>query len=120
MKKIVIIEDNTVIQHLLSSWFIDDDYNVLFLSNLEGLTEKIEGMKPDLIITDIMLPNNTATDLIDTFCKIKYPIIVLSSMEKEDVVFFAFQIGAIAAFTKPVKMNEIVGFINEYFQGKPN
>lgn len=120
MKKVVIIEDNSVIQHLLSSWFIDEDYNVLCLNNLDNLVEKIEGIKPDLIITDIMLPNNTATDLIDTFCKIKYPIIVLSSMEEEDVTFFADQIGAIAAFTKPVKMNEIFGFINEYFLEKPN
>lgn len=120
MKKVVIIEDNPVIQHLLKSWFMEDDFMVVSLSNTESLQEKVDEIKPNLIVTDIMLPNNTASDLINTFNKINCPVIVVSSMEEEDIDFFADKIGAIAAFTKPVKMEEMFDFINSYFKAIPN
>lgn len=120
MKKVVIIEDNPVIQHLLKSWFMDDDFMVVSLNNTENLKEKVGEIKPNLIVTDIMLPNNTATDLINTFNEIKCPVIVVSSMEEEDIDFFANKIGAIAAFSKPVKMDEMFDFINTYFKTMPN
>jgi len=115
MKKVVIVEDNQVIQHMFKSWFANDEFNVQFLDNIDNLVEKIEEIKPDLIVTDIMLPDSTAADLITTYSKVKYPVIVLSSMDEEDVEFFAEKIGAIKSFTKPVNMPEIYGFINDYF-----
>lgn len=120
MKKVIIIEDNPVVQHLLKSWFTDDDFIVVSLNNTENLKEKVEEIKPNLIVTDIMLPNNTAADLINTFNKINCPVIVLSSMEEEDIDFFANKIGAIGAFTKPVNMVEMFEFINMYFKKVPN
>lgn len=115
MKKVVIIEDNRVIQHLLSSQLSDDDYKVECLDSFDNLMDKIKLIDPDLIITDIMLPNGNVTEMIKTYQDLKCPIIVLSSMDNEDVEYFATEIGAIAAFTKPVNMNDIVEFINEYF-----
>lgn len=116
MKKVVIIEDDPVIQHLLKSWFMDDDFIVVSLDTTENLKEKVDEIKPNLIVTDIMLPNNTAADLINTFKKINCPVVVLSSMEEEDIDFFAEKIGAIAAYTKPVNMGEMFDFINGYFK----
>lgn len=117
MKKVVIIEDNLVVRHLLSSWFADDDFEVLTFDDIENLNERMDLIKPDLIITDIMLPNTNAAGMIEYFTKVKYPVIILSSMEEEDINYFANKIGAVAFFKKPVNLNSIFGFVNEYFHG---
>ena len=115
MKRIIIIEDNQVIQHILRSWFSEEDYQVVSLDSIEGLTNKVRLFKPDLIITDIMIPNTTADELISVFNDINTPIIVISSMDAEDVVFFAARINAIGSFTKPIHLNELFAFIHDFF-----
>ena len=120
MKKIVIIEDNQVIQHILRSWFSEEDFQVVSLDSIEGLTNKVRLFKPDLIITDIMIPNTTADELITVFNEIHVPIIVISSMDAEDVLFFAARIDAIGSFTKPIHLNELFGFIHDFFNNNLN
>lgn len=118
MKKVVIVEDNHVIQHILISWFADEDFQVISLEGIEDLVQKVAIFNPDLIITDIMLPNTTANEIIDVFTQIKCPVIVISSMDEEDVEYFSSRIGAIAAFNKPINIDEVFAFIREYFKDK--
>ncbi len=115
MKKLVIIEDSKVIQHILKSWFSEEEYQVIILEDLVNLNERLAAFKPDLIITDIMLPNTNAIELIEAFKGVPYPKVVLSSMDTEDVSYFAERIKAIGYFTKPRDIEEIFGFIHDYF-----
>jgi DNA-binding response OmpR family regulator len=115
MKKVVIIEDNRVIQHILKSWFKEEEFKVVSLENTDHLVDKLETFRPDLIITDIMLPDTTAADMLKIFSNLEYPVIVISSMDDDDVSYFASRIGAIASFTKPIKVKEIFDFIHNFF-----
>lgn len=115
MKKVVIIEDNKVIQHILKYWFTSDDFQVLSLENIDHLIAKIDKYQPDLIITDIMMPETDGAEMISVFSKIDLPKIVISSMDEVDVVYFAKRINAIAYYPKPINIKEIFEFIHEYF-----
>jgi DNA-binding response OmpR family regulator len=116
MKRIAIIEDNRIIQQLLSSWFDEETFEVLRLTDTVRLAERIGDFHPDLVITDIMLPNETPDSLISKLNKIAYPKIVLSSMEKFEVKDFADRIKAEAAFCKHSDIKDMFDHITDFFQ----
>jgi DNA-binding response OmpR family regulator len=116
MKRIAIIEDNRIIQQLLSSWFDEETYLVLRLTDTFGLAERIKNFDPDLVITDIMLPNETPESLIFKLNTISYPKIVLSSMDRREVSEFADKIKAEAAFCKHSDIKEMFDYITDFFQ----
>lgn len=116
MKRIAIIEDNRIIQQLLSSWFDEETYKVLRLTDTVELSERIRNFNPDLVITDIMLPNETPESLIFKLNTINYPKIVLSSMDKPDVSDFAEKIRAEASFCKHSDIKEMFDYITDFFQ----
>jgi DNA-binding NtrC family response regulator len=115
MKKVVIIEDNQVIQQILKCWFIDEEFKVISLNRIYGLRQKIDLFKPDLIISDTKLPATEIGDLIKVIGSLKYPVIAISSTKDDDATTFATQIGAIASFTKPINLIGMFGFIYDHF-----
>jgi DNA-binding response OmpR family regulator len=110
VKKILIVEDNTVLQQLFHNWFATKKVELLSLYTAHHLAQRIESFRPDLIITDILLPDTTAEELIHCYARIHVPIIVLSSMEQDDLSFFSNEIHAIKAFKKPINMMEVMNF----------
>lgn len=116
MKNVIVIEDNRVIRQILATWLYEEDYKVKTLENTLDLTGKLQAFQPDLIITDIMLPNTTATELIELFASIPFPIVVLSSMDKEDLLFFAKRIAAVAYFQKPNELSDLFGFLHDFLK----
>ncbi|MEY3237113.1 MAG: hypothetical protein RI883_1214 [Bacteroidota bacterium] len=115
MKRISIIEDNKIIQQLLCCWFDEDEFIVLRLTDTINLIDRINDFKPDLIITDIMLPNETQESLINNLKEIHLPIIVLSSLDHEEVSSFAKKIGAIGYFCKHSDLSEMFEFTRDFF-----
>ncbi|HLX12190.1 MAG TPA: response regulator, partial [Bacteroidota bacterium] len=67
-KKILLVEDEDGLAELLANLLISDGYDVIIAHNgREGL-EKLEGMKPDAIISDIVMPE---MDGLEMFRQIK-------------------------------------------------
>jgi DNA-binding response OmpR family regulator len=113
MKKVVIIEHNQLIQLILRSWLAEEEFDVMTIESSLKLGDRIIKFKPDLIITDNMLPNTNI--LVNTFSNLAYPKLVISSTEEKEVKLFAAKINAIAYFAKPINLIEIFGFIHDYF-----
>jgi DNA-binding response OmpR family regulator len=67
-------------------------------------------IKPDLVITDIMMPYISGLEVVGAVKK-QYPtgtpVIILSGMGQENVVLEAFQLGADDYITKPFSPNEL-------------
>lgn len=116
MKKVILIEDNRIIREIVSAWLIDEDCEVKTLTNTNKLEQVIRVFQADLLITDIMLPNTTATELIQCFSVIHVPIVVLSSMDKEDILYFSNRIGALAFFQKPLELKDLFVFLHDFFK----
>ena len=116
MKKVVIIEHNQLIQLILRSWLMEEEFDVMIIDSSLKISDRIIKFKPDLIITDNMLPNTT--NIINTFSHFIYPKLVISSSEEKDVKLFAAKIKALAYYAKPINLIEIFGFIHDYFFDK--
>jgi two-component system, OmpR family, alkaline phosphatase synthesis response regulator PhoP len=103
--KIVLIEDEEDIAHLLKLQANIAGYKML--SSLDGLNgfELIEKEKPDLVVLDIMLPGLNGLDVCR---KLKahqtlqhIPIIMISAKSEETDVVLGLELGADDYVTKP-------------------
>lgn len=82
-KKILIVEDEEIMQGLLKRKLAHEGYDIAIASNgLEGL-EKIKKDKPDLVLLDIIMPEMGGFEMMEEMSKNKemkdIPIIVISN-----------------------------------------
>jgi DNA-binding response OmpR family regulator len=113
MKKVVVIEQNQLIQLILRSWLTKGEFDVMLIESTIKLNDRIKKFQPDLIITDNMLLNTT--NLVNTFSQLIYPKLVISSSEEKEVKLFAAKIKAVAYYAKPINLKEVFVFVHDYF-----
>ena len=56
-KKILIIDDDSMLREALMEWFLEDGYEVEGSSSVLEAFERIENNKPDIILTDLVMAN---------------------------------------------------------------
>lgn len=113
MKKILIIEDDPVNQHLLRNMLSQEGYIIESIMDGLDILNDLTVLKSDLILLDMMIPHlYESSDLINLYKDINTPTIVMSSIDREDGEYFAKKIGALAFFSKPVNYLELLIKIN--------
>ena len=108
-KRILIIEDNPMVVKSLEFKLNKDGFDVITANDgREGL-EKIKTEQFDLILTDLMLPFISGTQIIEQSKAIapEVPIIVLSTSNQEAIITDAFSMGVSDFMTKPFSPNEL-------------
>lgn len=114
--KILIIDDDQSIRIALKFILKKNGYVVIeAVDGNEGL-KQIKKFNPDIIITDLLMPNKSGIELIKAVrldLKMKIPIVVLSSVGMEKVVMVAFELGANDFIQKPIKAKEIIDRIDK-------
>jgi len=110
-KKIVLAEDNTTLSLLLKFRLEKEGHELLMATDGKEALNLIEKHKPDLIITDIMMPFVSGLEVI-SHVRIKLdsdiPIIVFSAAGQEEMVLKAFNLGANDFMGKPFSPNELM------------
>lgn len=111
MKKILLIEDDSIIISILQFLLKKEGYEIHTAKDGNEGVEKIISAEPNLIITDIMMPYKSGLE-ITAFSKKNYPkipIIIISSLGKEEqTVMEAFKLGVDDFVAKPFSPNELV------------
>lgn len=107
--KILVAEDEPIMQKTIALRLKKDGYEVLTTDNGREAIELISAHAPDVIITDIMMPYATGLEIVSMVKQLpkKIPIIVLSAMGQENVVLEAFNLGADDFISKPFSPNEL-------------
>lgn len=108
MKEILIIEDDKVMQLLLRNLFKDAGYAVESIMDGKDILD-INTSSADLIIVDMMIPHvYESAELINLYKDHKAPIIVVSSIDEEDGIYFKKKINAQAFFSKPFDSKKLL------------
>ncbi|GLI67817.1 hypothetical protein VaNZ11_012097 [Volvox africanus] len=113
---VLLVEDDQVTLKTVEQLLRKCDYKVTCAANgreaIQVLTAcRQSGVKVDLILTDILMPEVTGFDLInevvhgDTFCDV--PVVIMSSQDSQESVLQAFQAGAADYLIKPIRKNEL-------------
>ena len=113
--KILIVEDEKKLAQLLKDSISNSFFSVVIASNGEDGLKKFKSFKPDIIITDIMMP---FCDGLEMTLKIKeldesIPIIVLSAHSDKEKLLTAIDLGINKYFIKPFDPEELLEHINK-------
>ncbi|MFT6869587.1 MAG: two-component system response regulator VicR [Polaribacter sp.] len=108
---IVLAEDNSTLSSMLKFRLEKEEYVILIAEDGRKAIELIEQHRPDLILTDIMMPFVSGLEVV-SFVRIKLnlgsPIIVFSTAGQEEMVLKSFDLGANDFMSKPFSPNELV------------
>ena len=110
MPKLLVIEDDREINHLICEYMVEAGYEMLSASNgLEGLAmlERIKDI--DLCLLDLMLPMKSGDRVIAGLREFsEVPVIVLSAKDTIQTKIDLFRMGADDYITKPFDLGELL------------
>ncbi len=113
--KILIAEDEPLMLMSIMAKLRRDGYEVTGTTDGREALKALEKDRPDLIITDILMPYTSGLELIGIVKSNpsnNIPIIVLSGLGEEETVMEAFQLGADDFITKPFNPVELTVRVN--------
>lgn len=113
--KILIVEDESRLASLLKDAISEYFHSVIIAKDGEEGLKRFKANKPDIIITDIMMPK---TNGLEMTIKIKelddvIPIIVLSAHSDKEKLLLAIDVGISKYFIKPFDPEEVLEYINK-------
>jgi len=117
--KILICEDEEIMLTALEFRLQRQGFEVHRAEDGQQAIDKLEEIKPDLVIADVMMPYVTGLELIDHIrntLSSNIPVIVISALEQEEVVLEAFKRGATDFITKPFRPSELILRIRKIYQ----
>ena len=110
MPKLLVIEDDREINHLICEYMAEAGYEMLSASNgLEGLSMLEQIKDIDLCLLDLMLPMKSGDRVIAGLREFsEVPVIVLSAKDTIQTKIDLFRMGADDYITKPFDLDELL------------
>ena len=106
---ILVVDDDDGIRSLVKKYLNENNYLVTTASNAEDASKKIEIIKYDLIILDIMMPGKSGLEFIkENKKKLDTPIILLTAKGEADERVEGLEIGADDYLPKPFEPKELL------------
>ncbi len=122
-KKILVIEDETVMRESLEDILKSNDYAVETASDGEEGIELIKSFSPDLILLDIILPKKDGFEVLQSLKteedggKISIPVVLLTNIGGMESVQKALDLGATTYLVKAdYQLNEILEKVKEILE----
>jgi two-component system response regulator VicR len=108
-KKILVVDDEKPIADILQFNLKKEGYEVVCAYDGNDALDKVEEIKPDLILLDIMLPQRDGIEVCREVRK-KYdmPIIMLTAKDSEIDKVLGLELGADDYVTKPFSTRELI------------
>src|SRR5262245_7180040 len=113
MPKLLVIDDDRAVRHLIGRSFEGSDVTVVAADSAEeGLRLVSEGA-PDVVLLDILLPKISGLELFERIRSIdaKLPVVFITALESSETAIKAMTLGAFDYLLKPLdvpRMRELV------------
>ena len=109
-KHILLVEDDETLQALIEKLLINNSYLVSKAKNIEEAIKFVDMFKFDLIILDVMLPDNTGLNFYEKNIKnrVNTPVIFLSALSNVDDRVTGLELGADDYIGKPFDSRELL------------
>ena len=117
--KVLICEDEEIMLTALEFRLKKQGLNVIVAEDGKRALEQIKQEQPDIIITGLMMPFMNGLDLITHVrhqLNNQSPIIIISALDKGDVIIQAFRLGIADFIIKPFKPEELILRIQRVIQ----
>lgn len=110
MKRILVAEDNRLIQEAISQSLARQGYEIIKANDGKECLDLLKDNSVDLIVTDLYMPHSNGHEVISVLKqerKINTPVLVLSAAGNEENVLKAFNVGADDFMVKPFSLIEL-------------
>lgn len=118
---ILVVEDNEDLLDILTSLLSPIYKTSIAMNGKEGL-QKAEDEQPDLILSDVMMPEMTGTEMCmrikQNFDLCHIPVILLTALTSEDSKIEGLQCGADDYIEKPFSSKILLGRIDNILQNR--
>ncbi len=114
-KKVLVVDDKPSITDLVSLILTEEGYEVSIANDGRQGLKQFESVVPDLVISDIVMPDMEGIEFIKTLVKKKkdIPVIVMSgNIVGRKFLKTARLFGAKADLTKPFTTQELIETVN--------
>lgn len=112
MGKVLIVEDTLSELELMSHYLRESGYTVINAIGAKEALSKVSEEKPDVIITDVVMPGMSGFELCRRLkthpATEKVPIVICSSKDQEIDRLWGMKQGADAYITKPFTREQIL------------
>ncbi|MDC0142859.1 response regulator transcription factor [Candidatus Pelagibacter sp.] len=106
---ILVVDDDDGIRDLVKQYLIQNNFVVTTANSAEDASEKIEVVKFDLIVLDIMMPGKSGLEFtIENKKKLNTPIILLTAKGEASDRVEGLEIGADDYLPKPFEPKELI------------
>ena len=108
-KHILVVDDDDRIRELLKDYLTENNYIVSTAENAEDAKSRLEHLKFDILILDVMMPGQNGYDLTKEVKKrIKVPIILLTAKGEVENRIKGLELGADDYIGKPFEPKELL------------
>src|SRR6266849_5348060 len=118
--KILVADDDQSLVRTLSWILKENGYDVVTAPGGEGLLDKLEAERPNLLLLDIMMPK---VDGLQLLAKLKaddrfrdVPVLMISSMPPEEATVKALGLGAADFISKPFRVRELLARVKAHIR----
>ena len=119
--RVWIVDDDKSIRWVLERALVKERLEPVCFENARDLLQRLEGDKPDVIISDIRMPGLDGLALLEEI-KLKnpdVPVIIMTAFPDLDRVVSSFQGGAYEYLSKPFDIDELLGLVKRAIQRHP-
>jgi len=118
---ILIVDDEEKIREILALYFSKEGFQVAQAVDGVEAIRKVDQVKPDVIILDIMMPVLDGIEVCRQIRKFsRVPIIMLSARAEEEDRIVGLDLGADDYIAKPFNPREVVARVNAVLRRIPN
>lgn len=120
-KNVFLIEDDRFLREMLSQKLSDQKMKVVVAVDGKSAIEMIKTIRPDLVLSDLLLPDVDGFDVLAEIQKnpnfTNVPVLVLSNLDKPEDIKRAKDLGAKDFMVKSnFTSNEIVAKVKEFLK----
>ncbi len=118
MKKVLVIEDDTILRKELLEILTFEAYEVIGAANGRDGILLAQHHQPHLIISDVNMPDTDGFGVITGLRQnpqtASIPVVLLSAQNQPDIIEHGLQLGAVAYLTKPYVLKELLTTISKH------
>ncbi|MDD3815206.1 MAG: response regulator [Desulfocapsaceae bacterium] len=115
--KILIIDDDSIINSVMSEILKDEEYDLYFAINGQDGVEKANAIHPDLIFLDMCMPVLDGLGFLKEWKQrgsSSCPVLVITGYEDDQVLNECFDQGICSLIRKPFRSSEIIALCRRY------
>lgn len=117
---VLVVEDDQLIADLIARNLLAEGFNVTIKHDVTSAWDQLQQILPDLLITDIMMPDGRGTELAQRLRAetVDIPILFISGYSDQEVGEWKDAEGQIRFLAKPFRRKDLISRVNELIQSQ--